>query len=257
MISAIFVGSVALGSAIALTPGVPLTFVSMQATADFTLMGLFMNADIVVKAVIVGLGVASLWSWAIIIDKWLKVGSLSRKADKFEDTFWSGKSLDDLYKNLGHKPSHPMAVVFVSAMRELRRSMERRGETGNFLTVHDRIEKVMNVTIAREMATSEKHLGFLATVGSTATFVGLFGTVWGIMNAFKSIAASQDTSLAVVAPGIAEALFATALGLLAAIPAVVFYNKFTNDLNHYAVRLEGFADEFSAILSRQLEERGR
>lgn len=253
MNSALLAGSFALGA------GVPLA-----AAPDFSLLGLFMNADIVVKSVIVGLGLASLWSWAIIIDKWLKVGSLSRKADKFEDLFWSGKSLDDLYKNLGHKPAHPMAVVFVSAMRELRRSMERRdagggmsanGGGGNFLTVHDRIEKVMNVTIAREMATSEKHMGFLATVGSTATFVGLFGTVWGIMNAFKSIAASQDTSLAVVAPGIAEALFATALGLLAAIPAVIFYNKFTNDLNHYAVRLEGFADEFSAILSRQLEER--
>lgn len=247
MTTAIFVGG-----AIAFGAGVPLA-----ATGDFSLAGLFMNADIVVKAVIVGLGLASLWSWAIIIDKWLKVGSLSRKADKFEDMFWSGKSLDDLYKNLGHKPAHPMAVVFVSAMRELRRSLERRGvDNGKFLTVHDRIEKVMNVTIAREMASTEKHLGFLATVGSTATFVGLFGTVWGIMNAFKSIAASQDTSLAVVAPGIAEALFATALGLLAAIPAVIFYNKFTNDLNHYAVRLEGFADEFSAILSRQLEERG-
>ncbi len=247
MTTAIFVGG-----AIAFGAGVPLA-----ATGDFSLAGLFMNADIVVKAVIVGLGLASLWSWAIIIDKWLKVGSLSRKADKFEDMFWSGKSLDDLYKNLGHKPAHPMAVVFVSAMRELRRSLERRGvDNGKFLTVHDRIEKVMNVTIAREMASSEKHLGFLATVGSTATFVGLFGTVWGIMNAFKSIAASQDTSLAVVAPGIAEALFATALGLLAAIPAVIFYNKFTNDLNRYAVRLEGFADEFSAILSRQLEERG-
>lgn len=247
MTTALFVGG-----AIAFGAGVPLA-----ASTDFSLAGLFMNADIVVKAVIVGLGLASLWSWAIIIDKWLKIGSLSRKADKFEDMFWSGKSLDDLYKNLGHKPAHPMAVVFVSAMRELRRSLERRGvDNGKFLTVHDRIEKVMNVTIAREMASTEKHLGFLATVGSTATFVGLFGTVWGIMNAFKSIAASQDTSLAVVAPGIAEALFATALGLLAAIPAVIFYNKFTNDLNRYAVRLEGFADEFSAILSRQLEERG-
>lgn len=246
MNSAIFVGGIALASSL-----------PMAGAADFSLVGLFMNADIVVKAVIVGLLLASLWSWAIIIDKWLKLGSLGRKADKFEDMFWSGKSLDDLYKNLGHKPAHPMAVVFVSAMRELRRSFERRGtDTGNFLTVHDRIEKVMNVTIAREMASSERNLGFLATVGSTATFVGLFGTVWGIMNAFKSIAASQDTSLAVVAPGIAEALFATALGLLAAIPAVIFYNKFTNDLNRYAVRLEGFADEFSAILSRQLEERG-
>lgn len=242
----------------AFASGLPLlSQIPLNTATDFSLMGLFMNADIVVKVVIIGLGLASLWSWAIIVEKWLKVGSLSRKADKFEDLFWSGKSLDDLYKNLGHKPAHPMAVVFVAAMRELRRSFERRGaDSGNFLTVHDRIEKVMNVTIARELASSEKNLGFLATVGSTATFVGLFGTVWGIMNAFKSIAASQDTSLAVVAPGIAEALFATALGLLAAIPAVIFYNKFTNDLNRYAVRLEGFAEEFSAILSRQLEERG-
>lgn len=230
----------------------------LTSSADFSLMSLFWNADWLVRSVIIGLLLASVWSWAIIIEKWLKVGSLSRKADKFEDLFWSGKSLDDLYKNLGQKPAHPMAVVFVAAMRELRRSFERRGGDagGNFLSVHDRIEKVMNVTIAREMAGAEKNMGFLATVGSTATFVGLFGTVWGIMNAFKSIAASQDTSLAVVAPGIAEALFATALGLLAAIPAVIFYNKFTNDLNRYAVRLEGFADEFSAILSRQLEERG-
>lgn len=246
MNSAFFVGGTALAGKLPLA-----------ASTDFSLMGLFLNADIVVKIVIIGLALASIWSWTIIVEKWLRVGKLSRKADKFEDLFWSGKSLDDLYKTFGQKPGHPMAVVFVSAMRELRRSLERRGGDGSsFLSVHDRIEKVMNVTIAREMAASEKNLGFLATVGSTATFVGLFGTVWGIMNAFKSIAASQDTSLAVVAPGIAEALFATALGLLAAIPAVIFYNKFTTDLNRYAVRLEGFAEEFSAILSRQLEERG-
>ncbi len=226
------------------------------AASDFSIMSMFARADIVVKAVMIGLIVASLWSWTVIFDKWMRVGSLSRKADKFEDVFWSGKSLDDLYQNLGHKPAHPMAVVFVSAMRELRRSFEKRGESSQLFNVKDRIEKVMNVTISREMATAEKNLGFLATVGSTAPFVGLFGTVWGIMNAFQSIAASRDTSLAVVAPGIAEALFATALGLLAAIPAVIFYNKFTNDLNRYSVRLEGFAEEFSAILSRQLEERG-
>jgi biopolymer transport protein TolQ len=224
---------------------------------DFSLWALFQRADIVVKFVMIGLIVASFWSWAIIIDKWMKVGSLSRKADKFEDVFWSGKSLDDLYQNLGHKPAHPMAVVFVSAMRELRRSLEKRSDSSSqLLNVKERIDKVMHVTINREMATSERNLGFLATVGSTAPFVGLFGTVWGIMNAFTSIAAAQDTSLAVVAPGIAEALFATALGLLAAIPAVIFYNKFTSDLNRYSVRLEGFAQEFSAILSRQLDERG-
>lgn len=224
---------------------------------DFSMWAMFERADIVVKAVMAGLIFASLWSWTIIFDKWMKIGSLSRKADKFEDVFWSGKSLDELYQSLGHKPAHPMAVVFVSAMRELRRSFEKRGDSnGQLLNVQERIEKVMNVTISRELAGAERNLGFLATVGSTAPFVGLFGTVWGIMNAFQSIAASRDTSLAVVAPGIAEALFATALGLLAAIPAVIFYNKFTNDLGRYSVRLDGFADEFSAILSRQLDERG-
>ena len=227
------------------------------AAGDLSLRNLFLEADIVVKIVLFGLIFASFWSWAIIIDKWMKVGTLSRKADRFEDVFWSGKSLDDLYQSLGHKPTHPMAVVFVGAMRELRRSFERGSDSGQLFNVRDRIEKVMSVTIAREMAGVEKNLGFLATVGSTAPFVGLFGTVWGIMNSFQSIAASRDTSLAVVAPGIAEALFATALGLLAAIPAVIFYNKFSNDLANYSVRLEGFADEFSAILSRQLEDRGR
>lgn len=225
--------------------------------SEFSMVNLFLRADVIVKSVMIGLVLASFWSWAIIIDKWMKVGTLSRKADRFEDVFWSGKSLDDLYQSLGHKPSHPMAVVFVGAMRELRRSFERGADSGQMLSVRERIEKVMNVTISREMAGAEKNLGFLATVGSTAPFIGLFGTVWGIMNSFQSIAASRDTSLAVVAPGIAEALFATALGLLAAIPAVIFYNKFSNDLASYSVRLEGFAEEFSAILSRQLEERGR
>ena len=225
--------------------------------SEFSMVNLFLRADVIVKSVMIGLVLASFWSWAIIIDKWMKVGTLSRKADRFEDVFWSGKSLDDLYQSLGHKPSHPMAVVFVGAMRELRRSFERGADSGQMLSVRERIEKVMNVTISREMAGAEKKLGYLATVGSTAPFIGLFGTVWGIMNSFQSIAASRDTSLAVVAPGIAEALFATALGLLAAIPAVIFYNKFSNDLASYSVRLEGFAEEFSAILSRQLEERGR
>ena len=225
--------------------------------SEFSMVNLFLRADVIVKSVMIGLVLASFWSWAIIIDKWMKVGTLSRKADRFEDVFWSGKSLDDLYQSLGHKPSHPMAVVFVGAMRELRRSFERGADSGQMLSVRERIEEVMNVTISREMAGAEKNLGFLATVGSTAPFIGLFGTVWGIMNSFQSIAASRDTSLAVVAPGIAEALFATALGLLAAIPAVIFYNKFSNDLASYSVRLEGFAEEFSAILSRQLEERGR
>ena len=151
-----------------------------------------------------------------------------------------------------------MAVVFVSAMREWRRSFESGSVSGSLAaSVKERIDRVMSVTVAREVGRLERQLGFLATVGSTAPFVGLFGTVWGIMNSFRAIAMSHDTNLAVVAPGIAEALFATALGLVAAIPAVVAYNKFSNDLNRYATRLDGFSDEFSAILSRQLDERAR
>jgi biopolymer transport protein TolQ len=225
---------------------------------DFTLWALFLRADIVVKSVIVGLILASVWSWAIIIDKWLFFGRMKSKANRFEDNFWSGKSLDDLYKNVGHKPDHPMAVMFVSAMREWRRSTEGKAVStpGMLGGLRDRIEKVMNVTMTRELSRMERFLGFLASTGATAPFVGLFGTVWGIMNAFQAIAISKDTNLAVVAPGIAEALFATALGLFAAIPAVIFYNRFSNEVSRYAVRLEGFADEFSAILSRQFDERG-
>jgi len=223
---------------------------------DYTLWALFLRADIVVKAVMIGLILASIWSWAIIIEKSFRLGRLRRKADKFEDVFWSGRSLDDLYQDLGHKPDHPMSVMFVAAMREWRRSTDNP-ERGILRGVRERIDKVMDVTLSREVGQAERNLGFLASVGSTAPFIGLFGTVWGIMNAFQAIAISKETNLAVVAPGIAEALFATALGLLAAIPATVAYNKFTNELGRYSSRLEGFADEFSAILSRQLDERGR
>jgi biopolymer transport protein TolQ len=203
--------------------------------------------------------VASFWSWAIIVDKWLKFGALRRKADRFENVFWSGKSLDDLYQSLGTRADHPFSIVFVAAMREWRRSFESAGSVNQALlpSIKQRIDKVMSVTIGRELTNAERYLGFLATVGSTAPFVGLFGTVWGIMNSFRAIAGSHNTSLDVVAPGIAEALFATALGLLAAIPAVIAYNNLSTTLARYASRLEGFADEFSAILSRQLDERAR
>ena len=220
---------------------------------DFSLISLFQRADWVVKSVIVILLLASFWSWAIIIDKFFRFRRLKGQLNKFEDVFWSGKSLEDLYDKLGHRPDHPMALMFASAMREWRRSSEG-GARSSATSVQDRISKVMNVTEARELDRVERFLSFLATVGSTAPFVGLFGTVWGIMNSFQAIATQNNTTLAVVAPGIAEALFATALGLLAAIPAVVAYNNFINARDRLAVRLDGFADEFQAILSRQMDE---
>jgi biopolymer transport protein TolQ len=217
---------------------------------------LFMHADPIVKAVFVLLVLASLWSWAIIINKSLALMSLRRRADKFERVFWSGASLDDLYTQFSQRADHPMAAVFLSALREWRRAFEGGPPREAMLAgVKDRIDKAMSVTILRETDGVERQLGFLATVGATAPFIGLFGTVWGIMNSFSAIAARHDTTLAVVAPGIAEALFATAMGLLAAIPAVIFYNKFVNDIARYSSRLDGFADEFSAILSRQLDEK--
>ncbi len=223
-----------------------------------SIYGLFMRADPIVKTVMALLVLASLWSWAIIINKWLALGTLRRRADKFEKTFWSGLSLDELYTQFSAKPDHPMASVFTAAIREWRRAFEAGPPREALLPgIRDRVEKAMSVSIQRETDSVEHQLGFLATVGATAPFVGLFGTVWGIMNSFSAIAARHDTTLAVVAPGIAEALFATAMGLLAAIPAVIFYNKFVNDIGRYGNRLDNFADEFSAILSRQLDEKAR
>jgi biopolymer transport protein TolQ len=221
-----------------------------------SIVSLFLHADAIVKTVFVLLVLASLWSWAIIINKWLALGTLKRRAAKFEKTFWSGLSLDELYQQFAQRADHPFAAVFTSALREWRRAFEHGPPRDTLLPgIKDRIEKAMNVTILRETEGIERQLGFLATVGATAPFVGLFGTVWGIMNSFSAIAAQHNTTLAVVAPGIAESLFATAMGLLAAIPAVIFYNHFVNEIGRYTGRLEGFADEFSAILSRQLDEK--
>ncbi len=224
---------------------------------DLSLWALVLRADIVVKVVMLLLIAASIWSWSIIIEKFMRFRRLSEQADLFEAEFWSGGSLEELFDSQGQAPDHPMAMLFVSAMREWRRSTERGLIREDTLRagLRERISQAMQLAHSREMAGLERYLGFLATVGSTAPFVGLFGTVWGIMNSFQSIAVTKNTSLAVVAPGIAEALFATALGLLAAIPAVVAYNKFSNDIGRYANRLDGFAGEFQAILSRQLEER--
>jgi biopolymer transport protein TolQ len=196
----------------------------------------------------------SVWVWAIAIDKTVLYTRSRRAMDRFEQAFWSGQSLDELYRTLSNRPAHSMAALFVAAMREWKRSFEGNARAMGGLQM--RIEKVMEVTIAREVERLERRLLVLATVGSAGPFVGLFGTVWGIMTSFQSIAASKNTSLAVVAPGIAEALFATALGLVAAIPATIFYNKFAAEVNKQAQRLEGFADEFAAILSRQIDERG-
>ena len=227
------------------------------AVSDLSVWGLFLQADIVVKVVMLILLVLSFWCWAVIFDKWIRLRRLNARAKEFEDSFWSGGSLDDLYDRVGNRPADPLSAVFAAAMREWRRSASRGLAATDALrgSLQDRIERVMNVATNREMDRLERYMSFLASVGSTAPFIGLLGTVWGIMNSFQSIAASRNTSLAVVAPGIAEALFATALGLVAAIPAVIAYNKLSTELTRYGGRLDAFAGEFSAILSRQLDEK--
>ena len=224
------------------------------ATPDsFSLLTLFLKADIVVKLVMIGLLAASISCWAIVFEKFFLFGRMRRSVDKFEHLFWSGQSLEDLYLTLGPRNNQGMAALFMAAMREWKRSQESAMRAG-FAGVQKRIERVMDVQLQKEMNRLEQRLLVLATVGSTAPFIGLFGTVWGIMNSFRAIAVSKNTNLAVVAPGLAEALFATALGLVAAIPAVVFYNMYASNAGKLAGRLENFADEFSAIISRQLDE---
>ena len=228
-----------------------------QSATDMSVWALFLHADIIVKLVMLALLSASVWSWAIIVDKVLKLRRLFATADEFEERFWAGGSLEELFDKVANHPSDPMTAVFVAAMREWRRSAGRSSPTDPTIRVRlgQRLDRVMNITVSREMETLEKRINFLASTGSVAPFVGLFGTVWGIMNSFHAIGASKDTSLAAVAPGISEALFATALGLVAAIPAVLAYNKISGDIERFALKLETFAGEFGAILSRQLDER--
>ncbi|MDX2205799.1 MAG: protein TolQ [Hyphomicrobiaceae bacterium] len=223
------------------------------AAGGFSFLDMFLTAHPVVKIVMIGLMLASVWAWAIIIEKLIAFRRARREADRFEQQFWSGQSLEELYAALSRGQTFSMASLFVAAMREWKRSVE--GNVRALGGIQMRVEKVMDVTISREMEQLDRRLLFLATVGSTAPFVGLFGTVWGIMSSFQAIAAAKNTNLAIVAPGIAEALFATALGLLAAIPAVIFYNKFAADSSRLGQRLEAFADEFSAIVSRQIDVR--
>jgi biopolymer transport protein TolQ len=220
--------------------------------SEISILHLFWKADWVVKLVMIGLLTASVGVWAIAIDKFILYSRTRQAMKHFENVFWSGQSLEDLYRALAARPTDSMAALFVAAMREWKRSFE--GPHPAIASLQMRLEKVMDVTIQREVERLERWLLVLATVGSASPFVGLFGTVWGIMNSFQAIAVSKNTSLAVVAPGIAEALLATAIGLVAAIPATIFYNKFSSEVNKQATRLEGFADEFSAILSRQIDE---
>ncbi|MCP5381285.1 MAG: protein TolQ [Kordiimonadaceae bacterium] len=220
---------------------------------DFSFFGMFWQANFTVQVVMLILLAASVWCWAIIYDKYRRLRKVHECADEFEGEFWSGNSLEDLYERTRHAADHPLAMLFVAAMREWQRSSI--ASTGRIaMGAQERIYRVMQVTVSREMERLEHYLSVLATVGSTAPFVGLFGTVWGIMNSFQSIASSNNSSLAVVAPGIAEALAATAMGLVAAIPAVVAYNVLSADLGRYSNRLESFAEEFGTILSRQMDE---
>ncbi len=222
----------------------------MDAT-DFTMWALFARATLIVKFVMIMLMVVSVWCWAVIVDKWLQYRKARAEAEVFDRAFWSGEPLDGLFDQIGTQPKGQSQKIFVAGMLEWRRSHRQDG--GLIAGAQARIDRSMDVAIAKESGDLQRGLAVLATTGSTAPFVGLFGTVWGIMNAFIEIAEAQNTSLAVVAPGIAEALLATGLGLLAAIPAVVYYNKLSSDADRIIAGYEAFADEFATILSRQLD----
>ncbi|WP_203531319.1 protein TolQ [Pseudoroseicyclus tamaricis] len=223
----------------------------MDIATDYTMWALFARATLIVKLVMVMLVAASVWCWAVIIDKFVQYRRARREARIFDESFWSGEPLDGLFDQIGTNPSGQSQKIFVAGMLEWRRSHRQDG--GLIAGAQARIDRSMDVAIAKEAGELQRGLPVLATVGSTAPFVGLFGTVWGIMNAFIEIAEAQNTNLAVVAPGISEALLATGLGLLAAIPAVIFYNKLSGDADRIIAGYEAFADEFATILSRQLD----
>lgn len=233
------------------------TEVVAQHAQDLSIIGLISGADIIVKTVLLMLLLASIWSWAIIIDKHLLLSKVKRQIENFEKVFWSGQLLDQLYERLRHKAENPLSVVFVVAMDEW--SKQRLHSSGHealsFLSIglRERINQVMEVAKNEEMEKLEKNLTFLAVVGSTSPFIGLFGTVWGIMNSFKSIAAMKNATISVVAPGIAEALFATAIGLVAAIPAVIFYNLLSSQINAITNKAENFSGELSSLLSQEID----
>ena len=222
--------------------------VGLASSADFSIINLFIRADIIVKSVIIILILSSIYSWAIIFEKIRMFRKINKSAEEFEEKFWKSKSAETFYNSLPSNIEDPMAQLFKSSMQTV---MKTRSKSN----LSERLSSVLEVNIEKQMVAVEKYNSFLATVGSTAPFIGLFGTVWGIMNSFQSIAISRNTSLAIVAPGIAEALFATALGLFVAIPAVVAYNKISNDISKYFISLETFIDEFTTIFFRQLEKK--
>ena len=215
--------------------------VGLASNTDFSILSLFLRADIIVKSVIVILIASSVYSWAIIFDKINMFRKINKSAEEFEEKFWKSKSAETFYNNLPSATNDPMAEVFKSSMQMVMKSRSKSN-------LSERLEGVLEANIEKQMTHVDRNYTFLATVGSTAPFIGLFGTVWGIMNSFQSIAISRNTSLAIVAPGIAEALFATALGLLAAIPAVIAYNKFSNDSRKYFQKLENFSKRFISII---------
>jgi biopolymer transport protein TolQ len=230
---------------------------SINQTIDLSIIGLIGNADIVVKIVLLILAAASVCSWAIIIEKSILLRQVAKDSDGFEKNFWSGQLLDQLYDRVRNKADNPLAAVFVAAMSELTRQ-KINVKTPNkisFLTIglKDRIFQAMDVAKNKEMELLEKNIAFLAIIGSSSTFIGLFGTVWGIMSSFRSIAASQNATIAVVAPGIAEALFATAIGLAAAIPAVIFYSLLANKVNIISNKLDDFSNELGSLLAQEID----
>ena len=217
--------------------------IGLGGSTDFSIIQLFLRADFVVKSVIIILIAASVYSWALIFEKYRLFKRIEKSTSSFEDKFWKSRSAESFYNSLTNKEKDPMASIFQSAMNEL---IKTKSKSSSVQT--NRVSRVLEISADNEINSIEKHFIFLATVGSTAPFIGLFGTVWGIMNSFQSIAISRNTSLAIVAPGIAEALFATALGLLAAVPAVIAYNKFNNDSRKYSGRIENFSKRFISII---------
>ena len=224
-------------------PEVATQVVGLGGSTDFTLIQLFIRADFIVKAVIIILIAASVYSWALIFDKYKLFKKIEKSTSSFEDKFWKSRSAESFYNSLSNKDKDPVANIFQTAMIELIKTKSKSSSVQSA-----RVSRVLEIAADKEIKLIEKHFTFLATVGSTAPFIGLFGTVWGIMNSFQSIAISRNTSLAIVAPGIAEALFATALGLLAAIPAVVAYNKFNSDSKKYSARIENLSKRFLSII---------
>ena len=217
--------------------------IGLGGSTDFSIIHLFLRADFVVKSVIIILIAASVYSWALIFEKYRLFKRIEKSTSSFEDKFWKSRSAESFYNSFTNKEKDPLASIFQAAMDELIKTKSKSSSVQS-----TRVSRVIEISADKEIKLIEKHFTFLATVGSTAPFIGLFGTVWGIMNSFQSIAISRNTSLAIVAPGIAEALFATALGLLAAVPAVIAYNKFNSDSKKYTGRIENFSKRFISII---------